>query len=54
MKTTSYIKVKSNVASCDEKYAQIFPAQERNPIYDSASYLLLARSRKSNNNVCIR
>lgn len=44
MKTTSYIKVKSNLALCDEKYAQIFPAHERNSIYYSASYLLLARS----------
>lgn len=44
MKTTSYIKVKSNVALGDEKYAQIFPAQERNSYYYSASYLLLARS----------
>jgi len=42
MKPTSYIKVKSNVALCDEKYAQMFPAQERNSIYYSASYLLLA------------
>lgn len=44
MKTTSYIEVKSNVALCDEKYARIFPSQERNSIYSSASYLLLEQS----------
>lgn len=44
MKTTSYIKVKSNVALRDEKYVRIFPSQERNSIYSSASYLLLEQS----------
>lgn len=31
MKTNSYIKVKSNVALCDEKYAQIFPHRKEIP-----------------------
>lgn len=44
MKTTSYIKVKSNVALCDENYLRIFPSQERNSIYSSASYLFLVQS----------
>lgn len=32
------------MALCDEKYAQIFPAHERNSIYYSSGYLLLVQS----------
>lgn len=59
MKTTSYIKVKSNVALCDEKFRANIPLTGKKFhllfcelfAFGTKQYLSL---KKNNNNVCIR